>query len=486
MNCEPWARVVFSHVSKSALLYSSKAVIFKDDHHCITPSGMLDLIKNDRRLLPDSLHHRFDVSGHLFHSCSGKYLFASETDYFEPSEETPAQVKRVDIFEPSLSIDSWWVKKGRTLADVSPTGRYLVLGVRDGFSVVNFKEEMSLYDTISNETIDLHLPEPLDYLESKFHFSKHETRLTAFLLGRSAINVLIWDCLAIAPRLTSHAKWSPNFYTGPRQIHVHKAATSAVMVTGTRSIQRIGLGDSIEFLDAEEVIDDYPHRLSAISMINSSWALVSYGRKGGKVQILDLMSSDAPARSFELEWSQSEIAEILDLSTSLPQTLSPDLDVLVINAEVFDMANKVNKPFVSTLAPFTIEGLPALLKSHRYPISSWGLQCYISPCNSFVVYVGRGDQWGNTSRYSPAIDLFQIDLEKRTSARLELNLPDELCSPHASFHPSLPLMAISYALPTVTGFDNIPSLHLAIFDLKTLEAVELGVPGGQLKNAIAM
>lgn len=492
MDREPWARVVFSHVSKPALFYSSSAVKFKDDRHCITPCGMLDLLTGDRRLLPDGLRYRFDDSACLFYSCRGKYLFASEAHIC--GKEESVQVKRVDPFEPSLSIDFSWESKRRRLADVSPTGRYLVLGVLEDSKVVTIEEKiLYLHDTISNETIELHLPGPLDYWNGKFHFSGDETRLIAFLLGRSTMKVLIWDCLAIAPRLTSHADWPLNVVTHvvtqPHQIHVHKAATSAVMVTGTRSIQRIGLGDSILFLDSKEVIDDYPHRLATISMDNSSWALVSYGRKGGKVQILDLMSLDAPARRFELEWSQSEIAGVLDLSASLPQSVSPNLDVLVINAEVFDMANKANKPSVSTLTPFTIEGLPALLKCHRYPISSLGLQCYISPCNSFVVYVGRGDQWANRSRYSSAIFLFRIDLEKRTSARLELTLPDELCCPHASFHPSLPLMAMSYASPTATELENImlepPSLHLAIFDLKSLEMVKLEVPEGQLRKAIA-
>ena len=106
-----------------------------------------------------------------------------------------------------------------------------------------------------------------------------------------------------------------------------------------------------------------------------------------------------------------------------------------------------------------------------------------------MLYVGKGDQWGNRSRYSSAIFLYRINVEKRTSTRLELNLPKELVSLYASFHPSLPLIAISYASPTVAELEEImrrpPLLQLAIFNFKSLETTVLDVPKGQHIEAMA-
>ena len=377
------------------------------------------------------------------------------------------------------------------MTDVSPSGRYLVLtALRQGPSLD--EKSLSIYDTISNKTIELALPEPLEYWDASFHFSWQESRLIAFCFGcfSTTMNVLIWDNLSTVPGLTSHASLCLNSPIGRQQIHVHKAATSAVIVTKARSIQRIELGDEIKFLDTNNLIDDYPHRLSTISRDCSHWALVSYGQKGGKVQIMDLLSPDAPARHFDLEWSHSDISEVLSQGNDLPIALSPDLHVLVINAEVFDITitegNDSSKR--STLTPFTMEGLPPLLEPHRHQNASWGLHSQISPCNSFVLYVNEGDQWAHR-RYNSAIFLYRINIETRTSARLELNLPEKLVSLHACFHPSLPLIAISYASPTVAELeDNLrtpPSLQLAIFDLESLETTVLEVPKGQHMEAIA-
>ena len=207
---------------------------------------------------------------------------------------------------------------------------------------------------------------------------------------------------------------------------------------------------------------------------------------------MELMSPYKPTRHLDLEWSHSDIPRVLSQGINLPIALSPDLRVLMINAEVFDIAiSEGNDPFEGlTRTPFTMEALPSLLKPYRHRFPDWfSLDCRISPCNSFVLYVAEGDQWGNRSRYSSAIFLYSINIEKRTSARVELNLPEKLVSLYASFHPSLPLIAISYASPTVAELENIqhrpPLLQLAILDLKSLETTVLEVPKGQHIEAIA-
>ena len=487
MNCEPWARVIFRHTSKFGLFNGySKAIMFQNDHCCVTPIGTLNLLTGSRRPLPANVTDWFEKNAGLFYSRSGQYMFVSEI--YESSNDTYIQARRADFREPSHFIDFCWEDKRRRLDDVSPSGRYLVLGVTHSSA----EEAVYLYDITFNRTLKLLLPEPLDYVGSKFLFSRDETRLTCFLFVRfGGLAVIIWDFLGPTPRLTSHASLALHWTIVPHGIHVHKAATSAVIVTGTRMIQRVELGDEIKFLDAGNHIDEYPHGLSTVSRDGSHWALVSYSRKAVKVQIIDLRSPDVPARHFMLQWSQSDVPETLTQGDSLPIGISPDLRVLIINAEVFDLTTTTvgkDPSKMLTLSSFTIEAAPALLRPHRHQNPYEVLECLISPCNSYVIYVSRGGQWGKESKYSSAFLLYRIDVQKRTSARLGLMLPERMISISASFHPSLPLMTLSYASPTATELTKIqkspPKLRPVICDLRSLEMTILEIPKGELTKAI--
>ena len=501
MNSEPWARVIFSHAFESERPWQwARAFIFNDDHQCITPSEILDLSTGSRKPLPDGILGDAGFSAGLFYSCSGRYLFATEPNTQDSPEESPILARRCDILEPNLSVDFPLGDERRRVLDVSLTGLYIVLGkqLADNQPIDDI---IYLYNTGSNKTIELPLPEPLDIWQSKCHFSHDDMRLIAFLSHtHGGLRVVIWDCLATQPKLRSSAYLRQNSFIDRNQIHVHKAANSAVSVTDTGFIQRIELGDEIKFPDEIKAIDDYPHRLSNISRDGVHWVLVNYGRDCGKVQIIDIMSHNAPARRFDLDWSQSDIPNVLGQGSCLPISLSSDLRVLIINSEVFDInINESNgAPESSTLTPFTIEGLPLLLKPHRHRYSSWTLECKISPCNSYVIYVGQGDQWCQKSRYLSAIFLYRINLERKTSVRLELNLPEGSDSFDASFHPSLPLLTIRYALPTSTelkeiDFNNVfegppddpPMMRLAIFDIDTLEMTSLEIPNDQDRESLA-
>ena len=337
MNCEPWARVIFSHISNFVPSHnSSRAITFKDEHCCFTPIGTLDLLTATRRPLPDDVTNWLGNRCGFFYSCSGQYLIASEV--YDSSQKRDIGARRANISEPSHFVDFCWKDERRRMVDMSPSGRYLVLEV----SCSSVKETLYLFDTNSNETLNLPLPEPPAYGDPKFHFSRDEMRLITFLSCRFGLAVMIWDCLVTAPKLTSYAKLDTDSWVKPHQIYVHEAATLAFIVTKTRYIQRIELGDKIEFLDASDSTDDCPHRLSTISRDCSHWALVSYGWKGGKVEIIDLTSLNTPARVFNLQWSQSDILEAIDGGPRFPIGISPDLSILIANAEVFDLTSTTN------------------------------------------------------------------------------------------------------------------------------------------------
>ena len=490
MNCEPWARVIFRHISDSLNFGEySETIMFKDDHCCVTPIGTLDLRTGSRLPLPPIITEWIGMATGFFYSRSGESLFIS--NIYEPTDNdnTFVQTRRVEFLESSHFVDFCWEDKRRRLANVSPSGRYLVLGRPDTFRMEKTEEEvLHVYDTKIKKTIKLPFPKPLNYFIYKLDFSHDEARLIAFLGVLRNLIIVIWDCLGSSPRLTSHASLYLDRPIDRHGIHVHKAKTSAITVTGTRIIQRIELGDTISFLDLGNSIDEY-HEISTISWDGSHCALVSYDLKGGEVQKIDLASPDAPARHLMLQWSQSDIPETLAQGKSLPIGISRDLRIFIINAEVFDLTTTSNDRDPSeklTLTPFTMEGAPALLRPHRHQIESWGLKCLISSCNSYVLYISKGDQWGQESRYSSVFLLYRIDIQKRTSARLELTLPQRMISIHASFHPSLPLLTLSYAPPTARNLsiDSPPEMRSVVCDLRSLEMTNLGIPRGQLTQAI--
>lgn len=496
MNCEPWAKVVFSHVSIIGLSTAqSRAAIFMDNRKCVTLSGMLDLRTGQRQPFPEGLIHQVAsqmMASRVFFSCNGQQMFIAEYVSSDSSENSSNSATRVAPFEPNLCIKYSWKEETRSMVDVSPTGRYLVLSASPallGSDMDDLGEHaVYVYDTDSSETIELPLHERFDYWDGKFHFSRHETRLIAFLMGRAVGNqmtyVNIWDCLVTTPRLKSHIKICSGPLLPRQMIHIHQAGTSAVVVSNAKSIQRIELSENIKSLDATEVTEDLPCKFLTISRDGSRLALVSYGREGGQIQIIDLTSPQAPARRLKLERSQRDMLRHINPGSKLPGDLSPDLGVLVIDAEVFDITTDGD----DALIPFTIEGLPALLEPHRSRIASLRLRCHVSPCQSYVVYEGEGDQWGG-ARYTAAIMLFRIDLKSRTSTKLELKIPEKLVSASAAFHPSLPLMTLSYASPSPAEAKTLqhqaPMLHLAVVDLRSLEITRLAIPDSLPTNVIA-
>ena len=496
MNCEPWARVIHRHTSNFGWFSdSSKAIMFTNNYSCITPIGTLDLVTGSRRPLPENITGWIGRASSLFYSRSGQSLFISTISGL--SKKTAVQARRTDLLDPSQHIDFYWEDKSRHLTSVSPSGRYLVLGPLDISTNRTEEEALYIHDTKFQETIKLPFPKPLEHFVGKFHFSQDETRLTAFLDVTWNLIVLNWDLLRPTSRLVSHASLDLDLTIGLHGVHVHKDATSAVIVTRERMIQRIELGDRIEFLDVRYSIDEYPYRLSKTSRDGSHWALVSYGPKDGKVQIIDLGSPNNPTRHFMLQWSQSDTRETLTQGDGLPIGISPDLHVLIINAEVFDLTT-INTTTTSTtgkdpskrliLFSFTIEATPALLRPHRNQPKYDVLECMSSPCNSYVIYVRRGSRWGWDSEYSSPFLLYHLDVRKRTSARLALILPERMISSHATFHPSLPLLTLSYASPTATELSNSeqspPELRLVMIDLKSLEMTILEIPKVQFAEGI--
>ena len=134
MRHEPWARIIFSHQFETELYETTATtVVFLDGGYCLTPSGEIHLASGSRRPLFDHRLPNRVVSADTtvlgsFFSQNGKYLFISEmVDEGSSDVRGMCRAKRVALFaEASESLCSW-KDSSRRLADVSPSGRFLVL-----------------------------------------------------------------------------------------------------------------------------------------------------------------------------------------------------------------------------------------------------------------------------------------------------------------------------------------------------------------------
>ena len=147
---------------------------------------------------------------------------------------------------------------------------------------------------------------------------------------------------------------------------------------------------------------------------------------------------------------------------------SPDLNVLVVDAQVFDLTDP-NHDMVSD--PFTIQNLPDILKSRRLGAKSKSyptIDCQISSCNNFIAFMGASN-----------LLLFRIDLRTRLSTQLPMNLPASCCSVSAHLNPTLPLVAMAFgSAADAKPFDERkgpPHLDLKITNLENMEATTIDV-----------
>jgi hypothetical protein len=313
---------------------------------------------------------------------------------------------------------------------------------------------------------------------AKYHFSKDETKLIVFSLsyvgGISVLTVLVWDNLPTERRLYSHAKLRIGSFIGPSQIVVHKDEKSALFVTESLRIQRVELGEVVSFPEADDMNDEYPHSFSSVSADGRMWASVSYGPFKGQVQLVDLDLCTA-VRRLELEWTPCNSGLVV-------VGLSPDLSVLTIDAQVYDLGQHER----IAAYPFTITGLPEVLECRRrsegISATRVSLACRISPCNSYILYFSRG-RIKEPELDPTELHLFRIDLMSKSSAKMHVPVPENLVFMSAKFHPSLPQMSLGYAAASEAEHGTLldpetegPQLNLAILELGSSEAQPIGIP----------
>ena len=232
------------------------------------------------------------------------------------------------------------------------------------------------------------------------------------------------------------------------------------------------MGEEVNFPGAMIIEDEFTCNMSKVSHDGRRLAVLSYGQRKAHVQILQL-DSDAPPRKIQLLWLNCDNPNLLVVAWS------PDLSILVVDAQVFDLTSP-NNDTVSD--PFVIQDLTRMLPSHRVGVKSGhfaNLGCQISSCKSFIAFTSPGDRI-DFKTYPGSLLVFRIELRSRLSTRLQIELPDTLSFMSAHLHPSLPLMAMSFASATETQFHDLvlepPQWYLRILDLESLVVEVIDVP----------
>ena len=473
LRSEPWAKISFCHECESGLFYTTApSVVFLDGGYCLTPSGEIHLASGSRRPLPDLLS-RHHILG-LFFSQNGKYLFISKM-----LQDGICQAVRVALFTETSEYLCSWKDSRRRVADVSPSGRFLILSPHlDSMSTSRGDDSLHLYDVGTSEIIRLASVKKLYYREAKYQFMKNEMELVVFttcwIQGVSTMTVLVWTDLQSHPLLKSYGELKSELecIIHPRQIHVNNDECSALMVSEDRVIQRVDFRTQVTFSDAPDLDDGYPCTISQVSKDSVRWAQLRYGQSKAQLQITDLSAARGPIYKLDLELSPCDEPQLLAAS------FSPNLTVLVVDAQIFSITEETNG---LTSTSFTIQGLPELIAGYRSRLNSrhWcRLSCLISPCNSYFICFSPGGRYGG--EVDPTIMYaFRVDLASRSSARLNLHLPKDSTFISAGFHPSQQLMLLSYSSssgPDTQVLKELPPAQVSIVRLESLEMEHIALP----------
>ena len=389
---------------------------------------------------------------------------------------------RVALFTDTSEYLCSWRDSRRHSADVSPSGRFLVLSTKDGrITTAKGEKSLHLYDVSTSETLLLPFVRELDYHEAKFHFQKNEMELIMFTGTRThgvfTMNVLVWKDLQSRPLLTGYGelKLEVDYDISLYQIYINADECSALMIREKRIIQRINFCPQVTFPGAPDVDEDYPCTISQVSKDGVRWAQLRHGQSKARLQMTDLSDARSPIYKLDLELSTCDEPRFRAVS------FSPNLGLLVVDAQIFSITEGMNG---LTSISFTIQGLPDLIARYRSSLDSrhWcRLRCLISPCNSYFIFSGPGDPYLREATPS-TVYAFRIDLVSMSSARLSLHLPKDMTFISADFHPSQHLLLLAYLVSfglSVQDSNEVQSAQVSIVELQSLEMKHIDLPQGK-------
>ena len=467
----PWAKVIFTHRCSYTFGENARSVVFPDNEYCLTPSGKIHLDSRNRY----PLHH--DIEEHLGHSTRGYYTVDGKKLFLSQRDENQGvwYARSFNLFENTPSVYHLCKGKESRMVDLSPSGRYLVLSRFHDRYLVKV-DQFQLYDIETSTLICLPFQRSLNFTgAAKFHFREDGQTIIAFVpswtFGLWVINVFVWDIFERQPNLQCDGKLmtGSQSHTKPFQFHVNNDETSALIVSETRSIQRIEVGTVVAFPNAPDVNEDFPYNQFFIAHDGQHLASLNYGKDIGHLQIFQIGTVEKSCRKMNLRWSVSRNPEPLCIA------MSPDLKLLSVDADIFDLTNNASG---SHLTPYTLIELQSLLDDYRSE-SLGECNCEISPCSSYIMFsiwnLNLDVRW----QYPARLLVFYIDVKSKVSTMLNLSLPQDLMSVSAAFHPSQPMIILSYVsnadidLVLEADAEEIPAIAVLTVNLRSLQKVPI-------------
>ena len=471
MQALPWARIIHkSRIDESAItkLWCHPCIAFGSDSICVTPNGLVPTASETNSFVPntplqrlsESITHGNSDIQRAFYSGNGKFLFVS-------SETTITKYNALDLevqFKLSLLDAVGYIPIA------SPSGRYLIRETPNGTLLI---------DTLLNNTVVLsYLTTPAQtWRESVYHFSVDEREVVSFYpdepSGTDDLRVCHAYCYTGLPN-EAHLKASGKgtvcslgrtFLT---QLYVSSDHRTAEIVTRSGEIQRIRLGDEIEFLDTPDQPSEYPFRSTFLSQDGSRWASVYYGNDKAQFQTRKVLNPNETPRCIKLQRTLSLGGEISTFVTT-----SMDLSILVLEGDVYRLSHSKIGELSVTLQSLKLPKELRVTQSARLP------QCLVDPSNSYVVYHTRKGYLGTGTSGPDVLALFRINSDETSPPRLQPSLPQDMFNISSVFHPSTPLLIVGFGLMSEAGDlasnDNKYPFHVVIIDLKTMNkrAVEV-------------
>lgn len=473
LHAPPWACLRFRFLSKHVkdfadLWVHTMCFAFRVDGGFCTPAGLLDsAFKTVSPTMADILQPllvpRLDT---VLYSGNGEFLFIYKRSVSPPVIEklTWPHLEEVATFRPwDMARAALGSSPNPTLADldvlfmyiiviaVSPSGRYLVLQCIFHFG----SDHAVLLDTVSGKVVEMgwELPGP-----SSFHnFSHDETEINIFVrsIGDSHMELIKYAGLPDHGFLKSQRVFFPakTLSSSGNSWYVSNDHRLAVVATSSGVIQRIEFSHELELLDTPETIDHERDRFFGtrvfVSQDSDQFAHLHWKGNNVCLQVREAANVGSILRNLEFGKEKSSVSI----------TMSPDLSILVIGRNVYNIGL-----------------LDDQITSEPVQISDIHLnsEVIVSSSNIFIAIISRSDcRYGEPIPVT-AFRVFRLNVKGTSPVPIRSLLPGIARIISAEFHSSLPLMAIVYLLESgLSPFDDIDMSKLLKKDRHTRDWVVL-------------
>ena len=478
LKSPPWARIVHRSTIddvRVARLWSKPCIAFDRNGLCYTPNELIRTGSGVCRSSPNvffnflsarSTQDNLDVRC-AFCSENGAFLFVSSGATLTKYSSYDQNV----VFEMFLSGDKSVVSLAR------PSGRYLAFVSRDQESSVSDPAKALkttlLVDTFSDSI--LILPVPVNSEEKindyYLHFSVDEEEVIAcYIIGfadSQSLRIYYFDGLPkeVWLKASGRCRYHDTWTILSNNLHVSENHKIAMFATDSGEIQRIMLGDKIEFLDAPEEEEDYNFNWSFVTGDGGRWARLYGDDHKAQIQIHTVLSPDEMPRCIELQRTP-----LLNYEAPRFVTISNDFSIVILDGDIYKLGDaEIGQ---NSIAPQHLE-LPAELRIREDNYGSIQRPCSVDPSNSYVAYHGELNRSTDSLIVPEVLFVFRLRFDI-APPQMQLALPEDVFGISFQFHPSKPLLLLGYRLiPEILTLDDKSKdeqvqLYVLIIDTNTM------------------